>query len=75
MGYHGPWLTYHKAWGICGATTQNNDAYHVSPIPDMYGYIISLGHAVLMIMAMDGLWNAFSHKETVSYARTYLLPE
>lgn len=37
-----------------------HDDYHVSPIPDVYEYIISPDHDIFMIMASDGLWNALS---------------
>ena len=39
-----------------------HDAY-VSPIPDVYEYVISPDTGVFMIMATDGLWNVFSPKE------------
>ena len=40
-----------------------HDAYRVSPIPNVYEYIISPDPDVFMIMATDGLWNVFSPKE------------
>ena len=59
MGYHCPWLAYHKAWGICGATTQNMMliVYH------QFLICMNTLSAQTMIMATDGLWNVFSPKE------------
>lgn len=45
--------------------------YQVSPIPDVYEYIISPDHDVFMIMASDGLWNVFSPQQAVDFVNSF----
>ena len=46
-------------------------SYYISPVPDVYQYVVDIRRDKFLILATDGLWNAVRPQEAINFVYSF----